>query len=133
MSLLIKASGEADLTFVIDGGGVPIETGEKGHLRVPFGCAIDRVTMLADTHGSIQVDIWKSTLDDFPPNDDGSITGGNEPHISSDDSYEDADLEGWDKVLGGGDILAFNVDSVGGGEGGGTINRVTVSLRVRKS
>ncbi len=133
MSLLIKASGEADLTFVIDGGGVPIETGQKGHLRVPFGCAIDRVTLLADTNGSIQVDIWRSTMDDFPPSNSDSITSGNEPHISSGDSYEDSDLEDWDKILSQGDILAFNVDSVGGGEGGGTINRVTISLRVRKS
>jgi hypothetical protein len=72
-------------------------------------------------------------LDDFPPSNSDSITGGNEPHISSGNSYEDSDLEDWDKALNEGDILAFNVDSVGGGEGGGTINRVTVSLRVRKN
>lgn len=137
MSLLIKASGKAELTLIIDGGGVAIETGEKGHLQVPFGCLIDKVNMLADRNGSIQVDIWKGRLDDFPPTEDGSITGGNPPTINSDSWYEDSDLEDWDKVLSEGDILAFNVDSVGGGgiglrDGGGSMTRVTISLHVRK-
>ncbi len=43
----------------IDGGGEVIATGIKGHLRVPFSCIIDRVTLAADQVGSIQVDIWK--------------------------------------------------------------------------
>ncbi|GAI77252.1 unnamed protein product, partial [marine sediment metagenome] len=47
------------ITFIIDGGGSAITTGEKGHLRIPFACTINRVTMLADQSGSIVVDIWK--------------------------------------------------------------------------
>ena len=133
MSLLVKAPTRAELTFIIDGGGAPIETGEKGHLRIPFGCNIDRVTMLADQEGSIRVDIWKSSFDEFPPIEDGSITGSNQPAISSDNRFDDTELEDWDKALSEGDVLAFNVDSVGGGEGGGTITRVTISLHVRKT
>ncbi|WP_324664255.1 hypothetical protein VLL09_04840 [Dehalococcoides mccartyi] len=139
MSLLIKASGKAALPFIIDGGGAAIETGEKGHLSVPFGCLIDRVTMLADMEGSIRVDIWKSRLDGFPPTAEESITGGNPPRIDLGNSYEDSGLEHWGKALSEGDILAFNVDSVGGGgvmglrDGGGSITRVTISLHVRKT
>jgi hypothetical protein len=133
VSLLVKAPSKAELTYVIDGGGTPIETGQKGHLRVPFACLVDRVTMIADRTGSMQVDIWKSIYDDFPPTVDGSITGGNAPAISSGDKYDDTELTDWIRSLSEGDILAFNVDSVAGGEGGGTITRVTVSLHVRKT
>ena len=133
MSLLVKAPSKAELTYVIDGGGTPIETGQKGHLRVPFACLVDRVTMIADRTGSMQVDIWKSIYDDFPPTVDGSITGGNPPAIILSDKYEDTELTDWIRSLSEGDILAFNVDSVAGGEGGGTITRVTVSLHVRKT
>jgi len=137
MSLLIKAPSKAELTLIIDGGGAAIETGEKGHLRVPFNCFIDRVTMLADTNGSIRVDIWKSTLEDFPPIADGSITSGNPPEINFNNWYDNSELEDWDRALSEGDILALNVDSVGGGgvglrDGGGSMTRVTISLHVRK-
>ncbi|RAL68848.1 hypothetical protein C1G86_1585 [Dehalococcoides mccartyi] len=37
-------------------------------------------------------------MEDFPPGNSDSITGGNEPRISSGDSYEDYDLEDWDKA-----------------------------------
>jgi len=137
MSLLLKVSGKAALTYVIDGSGVPIETGLKGHLQVPFNCRVERVILLADGEDSIQVDIWRSTLENFPPSESDSITGGNAPRISFGDSYEDAELEDWERALNEGDILAFNVDSVGGPMGfredGGPMTRVTVSLQVRKT
>ena len=35
MSVLIKAPAKAELTFIIDGGGTPIDTGQKGHSGSP--------------------------------------------------------------------------------------------------
>ena len=125
MSVLI-APAKAELAFVIDGGGSVITAGVKGHLPVPFGCTIDRVTLTADQPGSIQVDIWKSSYAGFPPADANSITGGHEPKITADSKSEDTTLTGWSKSLDDGDILAFNVDSAV------TITRVTVNLHVRK-
>jgi len=125
VSVLI-APAKAELAFVIDGGGSVITTGVKGHLRVPFGSVIERVTLTADQPGSIQVDIWKSTYTGFPPADANSITGGHEPNISAASKYDDVVLTGWSKFLDEGDILAFNVDSAT------TITRVTVNLQVRK-
>ena len=125
MSVLI-APAKAELAFVLDGGGSAITAGVKGHLRVPFGCAIERVTLTADQPGSIQIDIWKSTYTGFPPADANSITGGHELNIVADSKYDDAVLTGWNKSLDGGDILAFNVDSAD------TITRVTVNLQLRK-
>jgi len=115
------------ITFIIDGGGSAITTGEKGHLRIPFACEIERVTLLADQSGSIVIDIWKDTYANFPPTDADSITASAPPTISSAQKSEDSTLTGWTKTISAGDILAFNVDSCS------TITRVTLALKVKKT
>ena len=121
------SSGTASLTFIIDGGGSAITTGQKGHLEIPFACTISRVTMLADKSGSIVVDIWKDTYANFPPTDADSITASAPPTISSAQKSQDSTLTGWTKSISSGAILAFNVDSCA------TITRVTISLKVERS
>ena len=121
------SSGNASLTFIIDGGGSAITTGQKGHLEIPFACTIKRVTMLADASGSIVVDIWKDTYANFPPTDSDSITASAPPTISSAQKSQDSTLTGWTTSISAGDILAFNVDSCS------TIKRVTISLKVERS
>ena len=121
------SSGTASLTFVIDGGGSAITTGQKGHLEIPFACTIKQVTMLADQSGSIVVDIWKDTYANFPPTNADSITASAPPTISSAQKSQDSTLTGWTKSISSGDILAFNVDSCA------TITRVTISLKVERS
>jgi len=115
------------ITFVIREDPSVISTGEKGHLVIPFDCEIQSVTLLADQIGSIQIDIWKDTYANFPPDDADSICGGNEPAISSAQKYEDSTLTGWTTTINAGDILAFNVDSCT------DITRVTIALKVRKT
>jgi len=115
------------ITFIIDGGGSAITTGEKGHLEIPFACTIKQATMLADASGSIVVDIWKDTYANFPPTDADSITASAPPTISSAQKSQDATLTGWTKTIAAGNILAFNVDSCT------TIKRVTISLKVERS
>jgi hypothetical protein len=73
MSLLVRATPEAGLAFIIDGGGSAITTGEKGHLEVPFTCNLQQVSLLADQSGSIKIDIWRDTYDHYPPNNWDSI------------------------------------------------------------
>lgn len=121
------SSGTASLTFIIDGGGSAITTGQKDHLEVPFACTIQQVTMLADQSGSIVVDIWKDTYANFPATDADSITASTPPTISSAQKSQDSTLTGWTKSISSGDILAFNVDSCA------TITRVTISLKVEKT
>jgi len=121
------SSGTASLTFVIDGGGEAITTGEKGHLEIPFACTIKQVTMQADQSGSIVVDIWKDSYANFPPTNADSITASAPPTISSAQKSQDSTLTGWTKSISSGDILAFNVDSCA------TIQRVTISLLVEKT
>ena len=115
------------ITFIIDGGGAAITTGEKGHLEVPFACTIKQVTMLADASGSIVVDIWKNTYALFPPADANSITSTTPPTISAAQKSQDSTLTGWTTSIAAGDILAFNVDSVA------TVTRVTISIRATKT
>ena len=117
----------AEITFIIDGGGAAITAGEKGHLEVPFNCAIERVTMQADQSGSIVVDIWKDTYAAFPPTNADSITAAAPPTIAAAQKSQDLTLTGWTIAISAGDILAYNVDSCT------TIERVTVSLKVAKS
>lgn len=115
------------ITFIIDGGGSAITTGQKGHLRIPFACTIQRVTMLADVSGSIVVDIWKDTYANFPPDNADSITSAAPPTISSAQKSEDSTLTGWTTSIAADDILAYNVDSCA------TITRLTISLKVVKT
>lgn len=123
----VVSNKQASLSFVIDGGGNAITTGIKGDLEVPFACAIQSVTLLADQTGSITIDIWKDTYANFPPTDADTITGGNEPAISAGIKDQDSTLSSWTTSLSKGDILRFNVDSVA------TIQRVTLSLKVNKT
>ncbi len=115
------------ITFIIDGGGAEIALGEHGHLEIPFACTINRVTMLADQSGSIQVDIWKDTYANFPPTDADSITASAVPTITTAQKSQDSTLTGWTTAIAAGDILAFYVDSVT------DIERVTISLKVTKT
>jgi len=127
----IEADGNlplASITFIIDGGGSAITTGQKGHLRIPFACTINRVTMMADVGGAIVVDIWKDTYANFPPDNGDSITASAPPTIAAtNQKSEDSTLTGWTTAIAADDILAFNVDSCA------TITRVTISLKVTKT
>lgn len=114
------------LTFIIDGGGSAITTGQKGHLEIPFACTILGWTILADVSGSIVVDVWKDTYANFPPTVADTIAGTEKPTLASVQKNQDLALATWTTLINAGDILAFNVDSAA------TVTRVTLSLKVRK-
>lgn len=122
----LQALGKACLTFIIDGGGSAISTGQKGHLRIPFKCEIQKATLLADQSGSVVIDIWKDTYANFPPAVADTITASAKPTISAAVKDEDGTLTGWTKTINANDILAFNVDSAA------TIERLTIMLEVKK-
>lgn len=115
------------ITFIIDGGGSVLTTGVKGDLEIPFGCTINRVTLLADQTGSVVVDIWKNTYANYPPTGANTITASAIPTISSAVKSQDSTLTGWTTGITAGDTLRFNVNSVT------TITRVLVSLKVTRT
>jgi len=121
--------------IVIDGAGSVITTGVKADLRVPYDCTITGWDLVADVSGSITIDIWKDTYANYPPTGSGAtgaggdetITGANEPALSSAIKNTDATLTGWTTSLTDGDYLRFNVDSAT------TVTRVTLTLTVDKT
>jgi len=86
-----------------------ITTGIKGDVEIPYACTIQRVTLLGDVSGTLVVDIWKDTYNNFPPTSADSITGGNYPTLSGTNKYQDTTLTSWTVNIVEGDILRFNV------------------------
>lgn len=115
------------ITFIIDGGGAAIATGEKGDITIPFACTINEWTLLADQSGSIVVDIWKDTYANYPPTVADTITASAKPTISASTKGQSSTLTGWTTAISAGDILAFNVDSAS------TVQRVTLSLKITRT
>lgn len=73
--------------------------------------------------GSCVVDIWKDTYTNFPPTDADSITGGNEPEISSGVKSSMTTFTSWtDTSFVAGDILRLHLDS------SSTFTRISVYL-----
>jgi len=115
------------ITYVIDGGGTAITTGEKGHLEIPFDCTITGWTLVADQSGSIVIDVWNDTYANFPPDNGDTITSATPPTITTALKSQDSTLIGWTTAVSAGDILAFNVDSCT------DIERITLSIRATKT
>ncbi len=122
---------DATLTFVIDGGGSAITTGVKGDLVIPFDCQIEEVRLLADQSGSVVVDLWRCTYDQYDaggthPVSADKITASTPPTLTSQTKNRDYYLQGWARTLCLGDVLRFNVNSIT------TVTRVTVFLLLRR-
>ena len=97
--------------IVIDGGGSPILPGIAGDVIVPFSGILTSVTMLADQVGSVEVDIWKNYVANYPPDAGASLCGGNLPAIVNDLKYQSAVLTGWSRNTPEGVVFRFNVNS----------------------
>ncbi len=95
-----------------DGHGAPIQPGSHCSIQVTKGFTLVSWTLISDETGSIQIDVWRDTFANFPPTDADTITGSNEPAITSDNKNTDTTLTGWSTLVADGDILKFSVDSV---------------------
>lgn len=111
----------------IDGHGTQPQTGVRADLTIPYDLTITGWTVKGDVSGDIQVDIWKSTLANYPPVNAGSITGSDPPRLSSALTAASAALTGWSPVLVKGDCLRINLDSVS------TLTRATITLAFTKT
>lgn len=107
-----QPSVPASIHYIFDGGGQTVTTGLKGSIILPFACTINSWTLVAEPSGSIVVDIWRTTLANYPPEVADSITGGAKPTISGGQSASSSSLSAWTTSLAEGDVLAFRVDSV---------------------
>lgn len=110
--------------LVLDGGGQAITTGIKADVRVPYSGTITGWELVADTSGSIVIDVWKDSYANFPPTVADTITGTEKPTLSSATKNTDTALSSWTTSLTAGDILRFNVDSAS------TVSRVSLAIMV---
>ena len=110
-------TANADLTrtinFVLDNGSFDITTGSKGQLNLDVTGRIESWMLVADTVGSIVIDVKKDTYATYP---DGltSIVGSEYPRLSSEKKARDESLSTWATQLTAGDILDFDVVSCSG-------------------
>ena len=118
----------AGFAVVLDGGGLAITTGVKSvRVRMPYDGSINSYFALADTTGSIVVDMWKDSYANYPPTDADSITASAPITISAATKATDSTLTGWTKTFVEGDIYIFNVDSCS------TITNVTINFDVTRT
>ena len=117
--------GSSSKTFgiTIDGGGAPIGTGPKGDIVIPYGMTITSWTLVADTTGSIVIDVWKDNYSTYPPTVADSIAGSEKPTLSSQIKNQDLALTTWTTAITAGNIIRFNVDSAS------TVTRATLSIQ----
>ena len=114
------------LEFVIDGGGSTIATGIKGYLEVPFACTISQWTLLADTSGSITVDVYSDTYANYGTNT-SMVGAGTKPVISSATKAQSAPSSWTTTSIAAGNVIGFNVTAAT------TVTRVTISLKVTRT
>lgn len=100
------------ISYVIDGGGATITTGNKRGLRIPYACTITNWSIGLDQSGSIVVDIWKDTQANYPPTVGDTITASAKPTVTTATNATSGTLTGWTTAIAAGDYLFFNVDSV---------------------
>jgi predicted P-loop ATPase/GTPase len=93
---------------------------------VPYACTIQSVELVADQSGSIVIDVWRDSYQNFPPVAGDSIAGSAKPTLSSAQKSQNTTLSGWTTTLTEGQYLAFNVDSAS------TVTRVVLTLKVQK-
>lgn len=109
----MKAPVIATIGFTFDGGGSVIETSKKAYIRVPWAFTIKEVSILADTTGSVEIDVWATSYTSFPPTVTNTITGGTEPAISSGTKYfiQPAPA-GWTTSFASNMAMIANINSV---------------------
>lgn len=115
------------INFIIGDGINEISSGSSiAYLEMPTSMVITEARLFADVSGSIVLDIWKDSYNNFPPTDDDSITASAPPTLAGAQKSEDNTLSGWTTLISEGDILAINVDSAT------TVKQVTLSLTGRR-
>jgi hypothetical protein len=100
--------------ITVDGGGVAPGAGIKGDVYIPYACTITGWTILADTTGSIQFDLWKTSYAGYPATGANTITAAAKPAITSATTGQSSTLTGWTTAVSAGDTIRFNLDSATG-------------------
>lgn len=101
---------------VFDGGGYPLEVNSQGSIYVKAACTILSWTILflVGVVDSVQFSIYRTTYANYESiTSADSITGGNDPFVTSANKNQQNILTGWETTINAGDTLVFNCTSRG--------------------
>jgi hypothetical protein len=122
-----SSANKGQLGVALNGNGYVITTGVKAYLTVPYSGIITGWEILGNATGSIVVDVWKDTYDNYPPTLSDSICGNDKPTLSSQIKNNNNILTAWSTTITEGDIIAFNVESAS------IVTQVTLTLKINKT
>jgi len=108
-SLTATFNGPGNIPSPFYMGGAVVASGTTVWAEVPANGSIIRYTLLADQAGDIVIAVKKAAYSSWPT--ETSITGGNDPTLSSSQSARDETLTDWTTSVNAGDILQFSVTS----------------------
>ena len=109
--------------IVIGMGGSILQAGVQLYVEIPVSMTITGWALVANTSGTLILDVWKDVWANFPPTNADSIVGSEAPALNPGQASKDTDLSSWTTDIVAGDVLAINVDSVA------TIVQATLTLR----
>jgi len=94
--------------FSMNGNGSNIPIGNKGYTQINYDCSIASWTVVADSSGSVTIDIKRSSYSVFPITT--SLIGGGTPLTLSSSQKNTSTPASWTSTtLNAGDILEFDV------------------------
>jgi len=96
------------ITFVINGGGSVIATGDvHEYVTADFACTINRVDISANPSGSMTVDIWKANA--AIPTSGNKISASAPATLSSSQLAQSGSLTGWTTSVSTNDVFDASV------------------------
>lgn len=121
MNVAAGGAQQHSVSFVIDGGGTAILTGDlKSFPSSDYACTINRVDVSADQVGSITVDIWKAA--GAIPTAANKISASAPATLASAQLSQAGSISGWTTGVSIGDVFGGTVASAT------TVQRVTVQI-----
>jgi hypothetical protein len=103
------------INYVISGGGGTITTGaseaaqSKGYLYTSQQLVIDSWSLVANTSGSIKIDIWSGTYAAFPTMQ--LMSGSNPPQLATSQKNTGTNTGFTATVINAGNVIQFRVNS----------------------
>jgi hypothetical protein len=115
------------INVVIDGGGSAITSGVKADIQLPFGIALNNWSCVAKETGSIYIDLWRTSYNNFPPTVSNTMHAGQTGPRLLNKIKDTGNTSAWAGDTGAaGEYIRVNVNSAT------TVTLVTMSLNYAK-
>jgi hypothetical protein len=123
----ISPTNISTISFTVDtGGAAPISSGLKSFVYLPYSGEILSWTILTNTSGSTELDLYKSTYANYPPDISDTIITTDYPYLSNMIKNQSSNLTGWTTTFDADDIIGLYVKSAS------TITRIQLILEIQK-